>query len=88
MAMLLHVLPDNGSIKHIEGGKQRGCAVALIVMCHGTKPPFFERQTRLGSIQRLNLALFVKREHNRMGGRVYIQTDKIKEFVAKLRIVG
>ncbi|MEY3235371.1 MAG: hypothetical protein RL230_2642, partial [Pseudomonadota bacterium] len=33
MAMLLHVLPDNGSIKHIEGGKQRGCAVALIVMC-------------------------------------------------------
>jgi hypothetical protein len=30
MTMALHIAPDHGSVEHIEGGKQRCGAVALV----------------------------------------------------------
>ncbi len=35
MPMTLHVAADDGAIENIEGGKQGGGAMALVIMGHG-----------------------------------------------------
>src|SRR3982074_2574111 len=35
----LHVAADDGAVEHIEGGKQRRCAMAFVVVGH--RPTFF-----------------------------------------------
>ena len=39
-----------------RGCEQRGCAMALVVVGHGTGTPLLHRQARLGTIERLDLA--------------------------------
>jgi hypothetical protein len=41
VAVALHVLADDGAVEHVDGGKQRGRAVPLIVVRHGADLPFF-----------------------------------------------
>jgi hypothetical protein len=36
MTMALHVLADDLSPKDIERGEQRGCAMTLVIVGHGT----------------------------------------------------
>src|SRR5205814_6108874 len=50
--------------------------------------PLLERQTRLGSVEGLDLALLVKRQNNRVGGRRDIKADDVAELVDELRIIG
>src|SRR5262245_680013 len=61
MPMALHVATDNGAIKHVEGSKQRGGAMPLVIMRHGAGASRFHRQSRLSAVQRLDLAFFVDR---------------------------
>jgi hypothetical protein len=39
-------------------------------MCHGLATPGLDRLSGLGAVERLDLALFVDRQHHRMGRRV------------------
>ena len=41
VAVPRHVLADDAAVEHVEGGKQRGRAVPLIVVRHGAEPSFF-----------------------------------------------
>ena len=50
---------DHRAIVGIERREQGRGAVALVVMGHACAQTSFHRQTRLGSVQRLNLALLV-----------------------------
>ena len=69
VAIPLHVAADHGALEHVERRKERGRAVALLVVSHGSGPALFERQAGLRAIQRLDLALFVERRHNRVSRR-------------------
>ena len=60
MSVFLHIPPDYGAIKNVERGEQGSCAVALVIMGHGAQPPFLEWQSRLGPVERLNLAFLVE----------------------------
>ena len=60
MPVALHVPADHSTIQHIERGKQRGRAIALVIMGHGASPTFLHRQARLGAVQRLDLGLFIE----------------------------
>jgi hypothetical protein len=52
VTMALHALPDyHLAARHVERGEQRRCAVALVVVRHGSGPPLLQRQARLGAIQ-------------------------------------
>ena len=51
-----HAFADDRAVKHIQGCEQRGCAMALVVVGHGTGTPLLHRQARLGTIERLDLA--------------------------------
>lgn len=55
-------------------------------MGHRFGPPFLERQTRLGTIQRLNLALFVAAKHQGMIRRRHVQSYDVFEFLDEPRI--
>ena len=71
--MALHVAADDGAIEHVEGGKQRRSAMALVVVGQSAGAALLQRQPGLGAVECLNLALFVDREDDRMGGRIDIE---------------
>ena len=68
MPMLLHAASNDLAFEHIEGGKQGGGAVALIVVGHGGGASLLQGQTRLGAVERLDLALLIDREMTAWAG--------------------
>src|SRR5208337_3402787 len=86
--VLLHALPDDRTVEHVERGKERGRAVALIVVRHRPAAPLLQRQARLGAIQRLYLGFLVEGKHHRMGRWVHIKPHNIAKLLDKKRVVG
>lgn len=69
MAMVLYVAPDDRAIEHFQRREQRGCAIALVFVGHRRTTATLERKAWLGPIERLDLALFFDRQHDRMSRR-------------------
>ena len=88
VTMALHTSANNLAFQHVESCEQRRCAVALVVMGHGAGSASLHRQARLGSVEGLDLRLFVDREDDGMGGRIDIQPDNITQFIDELRVFG
>ena len=87
VAMALHTSADDLAVQQVESGEQRCRAVALVVVGHGAGAALLHLQAGLSAILRLDLRLFVYREHDRMGWRIYIEPDHIAQLVDELRIV-
>ena len=88
MPVALHALPDDGAVEHVERGKQGRRAVADVVVGHCPGPALFHRQTRLGAIQRLDLALLIDRQHQAVRRRVDVKADDVVHLGGKLRITA
>lgn len=88
MPVTLHVAPNDGVIEHVQGGKQRGGAMALVVVRHGPEAALLKRQSGLGAVERLDLALLINRENDGMSGWIDVEPDHVSELLAKLGIVG
>ena len=86
MAVALHAAADHGAVEHAERGEQGGGAVPLVIVRHGLAAPGLDRQSRLGAVERLDLALFVDRQHHRMGRRIDIEPDDVGELGGKAGI--
>ena len=54
MPMPWQALADHRAGQHVQRGKQRGRAIALVVVGHRRGPPRPDRQRRLGPVQRLD----------------------------------
>lgn len=72
-------MPDL-SVGGVERGEQCGRAVAFVIVGHGPAATFLHWQARLSAIQRLNLALFLKGQYQRMLRRVQIETYSQRTF--------
>src|SRR5260221_14734962 len=70
MAMALHALTKNLALKDIDRREHGGDAMALVIMGYGASAPLLHRQTRWGTIKRLNLALLVDGQDNGVAGRI------------------
>jgi len=88
MTVPLHVAADDGSVEHVEGGKQGRGAVALVVVSHRSSPALLHRQARLGAVERLDLAFLVKRQDDGVGGRIDIKPHDFAQFLDEVGIVG
>src|SRR5260221_13435888 len=88
MAMALHALANDLALNDVERREQSRDTMALVVMGYGGIAPLFYRQTRLGTIKRLNLALFFDLQDDRRVGPVYVEADYLAKFGRKLRIIG
>jgi len=88
MPVALHVAADHRAVEDVHRGKQRRRAVPLIVVGHGSGATLLQRQSGLGAVEHLNLALFVDRQDNGVGGRIDIEPDDVAQFVDEARVVG
>src|ERR1035437_3766640 len=70
----------------VEGGEQGGGTVPFVVVRLPFRQAGPERKNRLGAIQRLDLALLIHTEHNRLVGWMQVETNDVTDFGDKLRI--
>ena len=84
VAVALHAAADDGAVEHAERGEQGG-AVPLVVVRHRLAAPGLDRQSGLGAVERLDLALLVDRQHHGMGRRINIEPDNVGELGGKSR---
>src|SRR5258708_19998316 len=56
MAMALHTPADHLTFEHVEGRKERGGTVTLVIMGHGSGAALLYRQASLRSVQPLDSA--------------------------------
>ena len=96
VAVPLHALADDRAVEHVEGGEQ-GCrapgfrsgqAIADIVVGHRPGAARLHRQAGLGTIEGLDLAFLIDREHQAVRRRVDIKSDHVAHLDGKLRITA
>src|SRR5437764_12075497 len=68
MPVALHVATDDGAVENVEGGKQGGRAVALVIVGHSPGAAGLHRQSRLGADEGLDWCLLVHRVIDCYGG--------------------
>ena len=86
VGVALLALAHDLAIQDVERGKQHGRAIALSVVRQGGGAPLLQRQTRLRAIQRLNLALLVAAQHQRMVRGRHVQAHDVFKLLHELRI--
>ncbi len=79
---------DHFATDHIEGGEERGGAVAAVIMGAQLRRSRAHRKDRLGPVQSLDLALLVSAKHKRSIGGIEIQTDDVPHLFNELGVVG
>src|ERR1700758_5060780 len=88
MAMLLLAEAVDLATGDIQRSEQGGCAVALVIVRHGGASTLLYRQSGLRTIQRLDLALLIHRQHQRVLRRVEIKPNDGLQLVCEQRIVA
>ena len=83
----LHVAADDGAVEDVERGEQGGGAVPLVIVRHGSGAPRLHRQSRLGAVEGLDLALLVDREDDGVGRRVDVEADHVLELLGELGVI-
>src|SRR3954469_18920589 len=79
---------DRYSRCHIDGRKQRGNSMPLIVVRLASRDARSQWQNRLGPVERLHLALFIHTHYNRVIRWVHVQADYVPNFLHKLWVFG
>lgn len=79
-------LRQHRAIDDVGCREQRGRAVPHIIVCHPLDITESERRDRLGPLQRLDLRFLIDAEHDRMIGRIEIETEDFLRLVDEQRI--
>ena len=86
MPMAGQAVADDHPGEHVERGEPGGGAVTFVVVGHGAGPTLLHRQSRLGAVERLDLALLIDRQHQRLVRRVEVEADDVLHLVDEVRI--
>ena len=76
-------LSDHPPIQDVEGGKEGGGPMALVVMSHGPAAPFLHGQAGLGALESLDLALLIHAQDHGFVGRIEVQPHHVGEFLGE-----
>jgi len=88
MPVLLHTTHQHGAVQDVEGGKQGGGAVALVIVGHGGALTRLQRQARLGAVESLDLALLINGQHHGVARRLHVEADHILDFFGEGGVLG
>src|SRR5438034_8519370 len=88
VSMTRHAVADHFAIEHAQRGEQCGRAVALVVVRHCPATPLVDRQSWLGTIECLDLAVLVDAQAQGLVWRVEIKADHIVELFDKTLIAA
>jgi len=83
MAVARHAVADDAAVERVQGGEERGRAVARVVVGLPRRDAGTQREQRLRALKRLDLAFLVHAQHERPVGRVEIESDHIAELLDK-----
>ena len=86
MSLLAQTIDFTGG--RVERSKRRRGSVALVVVRHGLAAAFLHREARLCTVKRLDLTLLIDLQHQRMFGRIQVQTDDVFAFVDEVGIAA
>ena len=75
--MPLMALSDDATAQNFQGREQSGGAVAFVIMRHRPATAFLQGQAGLRTIQRLNLALLIHTQHDRLLRWIQIQAHYV-----------
>src|ERR1017187_2334300 len=81
-------LASDLAVQNLQGGEQGGRSMPDIVVGISAATPLLERQTRLCSVQRLDLALFIQAEDQALFRWIEIETHHVGQFLQKAHIAG
>ena len=87
VAMALHVATDHGPVENVQGGEERGGAVALVIMGHGSAAALPHRQSGLAAVQSLDLTLLVDGKHERVRGRRHVKPDDVLKLFNEFWVI-
>lgn len=65
---------DHRAIESIQSGESGSSAVPLVVVRHRSAAAFFDRQSGLCAVQRLDLTLLIGAQDDRMFWRIKVET--------------
>ena len=85
-AVACEALADHLPGCDVEGGEQRGRAMALVVMAHTRRLAWPHRQHGLAAVEGLDLRLLIDAQHDGVLGRGDIETDDIAHLGDELGI--
>src|ERR1017187_1432646 len=81
-------LANDLAIQNLQSGEQGGRSMPDIVMGISAAASRLERQARLRSVQRLDLALFIQAENQAFFRWIEIETHHVGQFLQKAHIAG
>ena len=85
--MLGHAFPDHTSVQDVQGRKQGGGTMALVVVGHDSAASFLHEQPWLDPLQGWNLDLLVHAKDNGLVRRVEVQSHDVGEFLREAKIL-
>jgi len=88
MAMTLHIAAHHGSVEDVHGRKQRCRSVPLVIVDHRSGAALLRRQPGLGSVEDLDLALFVDGQNHGVRRRIDVEADHIAQLLDEFGIPG
>lgn len=83
-----HARADNLTRGDVECGKQRRRPIPFVVVRHGSAAAALEGQPGLGTVERLDLALLVRRKDDRVLRRMKAQPNDCFELLGEERVVA
>src|SRR6476660_818864 len=86
VTMPRQTLPDHLALEDVQRSKKSRRSVALVVVSHRAAATAFHRKARLGTVQRLDLALLVYAKHHGLSRWVEVQADHVGELLDEPRI--
>ena len=86
MTMPRHAFADDLASGDVERREQGRRSVSLVVVGHRAGAALLQRQSWLRAIERLDLALLVDPEHQRLVRRVEIKPDDVLDHLAELGV--
>jgi hypothetical protein len=87
VSMLRHAFGDNRALGQFNCCEQCRGSGAFVVVCHRLQATGEDRQALLRTIERLNLALFITRQHLRVLGRIQVQAHYIDQLFGETWVV-
>ncbi|MBA9036878.1 hypothetical protein HNR29_007470 [Rhizobium leguminosarum] len=78
MPVTLHVSTDHRAVEDIEGGKQGGGAMALVIVSHRAGAPFLQGKSWLRPVECLDLALLIDGQDNGCQCRVNFPQKEVR----------
>lgn len=80
MAMTRITGANHRPVQHVQGGEKARRSIPLVVVGHRPAAPLLHRQTRLRSIQGLDLRFFVDAQNQGFIRGIQIETDNIRQL--------